>query len=156
MSVVDNLRAYGFSHGRNRARVETAIDEVFRVLPQLADRRGQPAATLSGGEQQMLALGAAFILRPSLLLIDELSLGLAPKVVGELLEMVRSINRAGTAVVLVEQSVNIALSLADHAYFMEKGEMRFDGSARDLIGRDDLLRSVFLEGVSRAMELTSA
>src|SRR5438132_78106 len=103
-------------------------------------------STTSGGEQQMLALGKAFILQPKLLLIDELSLGLAPKIVGELLEMVRSINQTGTAIVLVEQSVNIALSLVDHAYFMEKGEIRFDGPAQDLLSRDDLLRAVFLEG----------
>src|SRR5439155_21816007 len=109
----------------------------------------------SGGEQQMLALSAAYILRPRLLLIDELSLGLAPKVVGELLEMVRRINREGAAVVLVEQSANIALSLVDHAYFMEKGEMRFDGMARDLLTRTDLLRSVFLEGATKAMEMAA-
>ena len=99
----------------------------------------------------MLGLGKAFILEPRLLLIDELSLGLAPKIVGELLEMVRHINAPGTAVVLVEQSVNIALSLVDHAYFMEKGEIRFDGRASELLGRTDLLRSVFLEGASKGL-----
>ena len=100
----------------------------------------------------MLGLSAAFILRPTLLLIDELSLGLAPKIVSDLLQMVRRINQHGTAVVLVEQSANIALALVDRAYFMEKGEMRFDGRARDLLGRTDLLRSVFLEGATKAME----
>ncbi|MGH2728089.1 MAG: ATP-binding protein, partial [Actinomycetota bacterium] len=88
-------------------------------------------------------------LKPRLLLIDELSLGLAPVVVGQLLDMVREINAAGTAVVLVEQSVNIALSVARHAYFMERGEIRFDGPSEELIGRDDLLRAVFLEGAGR-------
>jgi ABC-type branched-subunit amino acid transport system ATPase component len=95
----------------------------------------------------MLGLSKALILRPQLLLIDELSLGLAPVIVGQLLEMVRAINAEGTAVVLVEQSVNIALNLVDHAYFMEKGEIRFDGRAQDLLARGDLLRAVFLEGV---------
>jgi ABC-type branched-subunit amino acid transport system ATPase component len=94
----------------------------------------------------MVGLSKALILQPKLLLIDELSLGLAPVIVGQLLEMVRRINATGTAVVLVEQSVNIALSLVDHAYFMEKGEMRFDGPAHELLERDDLLRAVFLEG----------
>ena len=94
----------------------------------------------------MLGLSKALILKPRLLLIDELSLGLAPVIVGQLLEMVRQINAEGTAVVLVEQSVNIALGLADHAYFMEKGEIRFDGRSADLLARDDLLRAVFLEG----------
>jgi ABC-type branched-subunit amino acid transport system ATPase component len=149
LSVVENLRMFGYSLGTDRAAVERGIDATLEAFPRLAERRNQLAATLSGGEQQMLALGKAFMLSPRLLLIDELSLGLAPKVVGELLEMVRRINAAGTAVVLVEQSVNIALALVDHAYFMEKGEIRFDGAARDLLGRRDLLRSVFLEGATR-------
>ncbi|MBA3653691.1 MAG: MFS transporter [Actinobacteria bacterium] len=152
MSVVDNMRVYGFSHGRNRGAVERGIDESFERFPRLAERRDQLASTLSGGEQQMLGLSKAFIVQPRLLLIDELSLGLAPKVVSELLEMVRIINAGGTAVVLVEQSVNIALATVNHAYFMEKGEIRFDGRARDLLGRDDLLRSVFLEGASKGFE----
>jgi ABC-type branched-subunit amino acid transport system ATPase component len=149
MTIVDNMRVYGVSHGRNRAAIERGIEESFAAFPRLAERRNQLASTLSGGEQQMLALSKAFIVQPRLLLIDELSLGLAPKVVGELLEMVKRINATGTSVVLVEQSVNIALSTVDHAYFMEKGEMRFDGRAADLLGRDDLLRSVFLEGASK-------
>ena len=96
----------------------------------------------------MLALSKALILQPQLLLIDELSLGLAPNIVGQLLEMVRQINVRGTAVVLVEQSVNIALNLVDHAFFMEKGEVRFDGLASELIQRGDLLRAVFLDGAA--------
>lgn len=151
LNVVDNMRVYGFSHGANRAAVERGIEESFARFPRLGERRDQLASTLSGGEQQMLALSKAFIVKPRLLLIDELSLGLAPRVVGELLEMVKLINANGTAVVLVEQSVNIALSTVDHAYFMEKGEMRFDGKAKDLLGRDDLLRSVFLEGATKGL-----
>jgi ABC-type branched-subunit amino acid transport system ATPase component len=146
MSVVDNLRAYGYSLGGDRARLDRGIDEAFSAFPRLGERRNQLAATLSGGEQQMLGLAKAFILEPRLLVIDELSLGLAPKLVGELLHMVHRINERGTAVVLVEQSVNVALSAVDHAYFMEKGEIRFDGVAHDLLERPDLLRSVFLEG----------
>jgi len=103
----------------------------------------------------MLGLAKALILHPRLLLIDELSLGLAPKIVTELLEMVRTINAAGVAVVLVEQSVSIALSLVHHAYFMEKGEIRFDGKAADLRARGDLLRSVFLEGAARGVNGSS-
>jgi ABC-type branched-subunit amino acid transport system ATPase component len=152
LTVIDNLRVYGHSLGRRRRAMDEGIDATLDAFPALADRRNQLASTLSGGEQQMLALGKAFILRPQLLLIDELSLGLAPKIVGELLEMVRRINQSGTAIVLVEQSVNIALSLVDHAYFMEKGEIRFDGPARDLLERRDLLRSVFLEGATKGMQ----
>jgi ABC-type branched-subunit amino acid transport system ATPase component len=150
LSVVDNLRAYGYSCGRDRGRVDAGIESTFAAFPRLGERRNQLASTLSGGEQQMLALGKALILQPRLLLIDELSLGLAPKVVGELLSMVQQINATGTAIVLVEQSVNIALSLVDHAYFMEKGEIRFDGRAADLAQRPDLLRSVFLAGAAEA------
>jgi ABC-type branched-subunit amino acid transport system ATPase component/sugar phosphate permease len=148
MTVVENLRSYGFTLGRDRAALDGAIDRCFDAFPRLGERRNQHAATLSGGEQQMLALSKALILRPPLLLIDELSLGLAPAVVGQLLEMVRQINADGTAVVLVEQSVNIALGLVDHAYFMEKGEVRFDGPSHELLERDDLIRAVFLEGVA--------
>ena len=146
LTVTENLRSYGYSLGKERAKLNDLIDQSFEVFPRLHERRNSLAATLSGGEQQMLALAKSLILRPRLLIIDELSLGLAPVIVGELLDMVREINAQGTAVVLVEQSVNIALSLVDHAYFMEKGEMRFDGAAADLLGRDDLLRAVFLEG----------
>lgn len=151
MSIVDNMRVFGFTHGASRRDIDRAIDNAFNVFPRLGERRNQLASTLSGGEQQMLALSKALILRPRLLLIDELSLGLAPRVVGELLELVREINRDGTAIVLVEQSVNIALSVVDHAYFMEKGEVRFDGKAGDLLSRKDLLRSVFLEGASKGL-----
>ncbi|MEY2478127.1 MAG: branched-chain amino acid transport system ATP-binding protein livF [Actinomycetota bacterium] len=146
MTVVENLRAFGYTLGRDTKKLDEAIDRSFDAFPRLAERRNQAASTLSGGEQQMLGLSKGLILRPQLLLIDELSLGLAPVIVSQLLEMVRQINADGTAVVLVEQSVNIALNLVDHAYFMEKGEIRFDGAARDLLDRDDLLRAVFLEG----------
>ena len=152
LSVLENLRLYAFTHGRNTRAINRAIDESFEAFPRLAERRNQLAATLSGGEQQMLALARAFVIKPRLLLIDELSLGLSPKIVAELLEVVRRINSTGTAIVLVEQSVNLALSIAKHAYFMEKGEIRFDGTAEDLLTRGDLLRSVFLEGASHVLE----
>jgi ABC-type branched-subunit amino acid transport system ATPase component/MFS family permease len=151
MTVAENLRMYGFSVRKTKHAIERGIDATFEAFPGLAGRRNQHAATLSGGEQQMLSLGKAFILQPRLLLIDELSLGLAPLIVGQLIDMVRRINDSGTAVVLVEQSVNIALTLVDHAYFMERGEVRFDGVASELIERPDLLRSVFLEGASQGL-----
>jgi ABC-type branched-subunit amino acid transport system ATPase component len=146
MTVVENLRSYGYTMAGDKRAVDKAIETCFEAFPRLHERRGSLASTLSGGEQQMLGLSKALMLRPRLLLIDELSLGLAPVIVGQLLEMVRRINADGTAVVLVEQSVNIALNLVDHAYFMEKGEMRFDGRADELLARDDLLRAVFLQG----------
>ncbi len=148
LDVVENLRVFGYSLGRNRKKVEEAIERSLAAFPRLAERKKQKASTLSGGEQQMLGLAKAMMLRPQLLLVDELSLGLAPIIVGQLFDMVKEINNNGTAVVLVEQSVNIALNLAEHAYFMEKGQIRFDGSSRELLARDDLLRAVFLEGAS--------
>jgi ABC-type branched-subunit amino acid transport system ATPase component len=149
LTVVENLRGYGYSLGRHDRSLSAAIDRCFTAFPRLGERRNQAAGTLSGGEQQMLALSKALILAPRLLLIDELSLGLAPVIIEQLLAMVRHINDDGTAVVLVEQSVNIALNLVEHAYFMEKGEIRFDGRATDLLERGDLLRAVFLEGAGR-------
>jgi ABC-type branched-subunit amino acid transport system ATPase component len=146
MTVVENLRSFGYTIASDKRKVDEAIATAFEAFPRLDERRNSLAATLSGGEQQMLGLSKALMLEPRLLLIDELSLGLAPVIVQQLLKMVRRINEQGTAVVLVEQSVNIALNLVDHAYFMEKGEIRFDGKARDLLRRDDLLRAVFLQG----------
>jgi ABC-type branched-subunit amino acid transport system ATPase component len=150
MTVVENLRSFGYAASANRRRLDTKIDQCLTVFPRLAERRNSKAVQLSGGEKQMLALSKALILEPRLLVIDELSLGLAPVVVAQLLEMVRKINESGTAVILVEQSVNIALNLVDHAYFMEKGEMKFDGRAEALLERDDLLRAVFLSGAGAA------
>jgi ABC-type branched-subunit amino acid transport system ATPase component/MFS family permease len=150
VSVVDNLRAYGYILGKSRRELDALVDTCFEAFPRLEERRNNLASQLSGGEQQMLGLSKALIMKPRLLVIDELSLGLAPIIVEQLLEMVRRINATGTAVVLVEQSVNIALSVVEHAYFMEKGEMRFDGAAADLLARDDLLRAVFLEGAGAA------
>ena len=108
------------------------------------------AGNLSGGEQQMLALGGALMTMPKLLMIDELSLGLAPTIVAQLLEVVREIHRRGTTIVIVEQSINVALNLAERAVFMEKGEVRFEGRAAELLERPDILRSVFIAGANAA------
>src|SRR5581483_7574481 len=128
----------------DRGAQRDAVERALQRFPVLAERRNQRAGTLSGGEQQMLALARVLMTSPRLLLIDELSLGLAPRAVEDLLGVVRSVNEDGTTVVLVEQSVNLAVSLADHAVFLERGQVRFDGATTDLLGRDDLLRPVFL------------
>jgi branched-chain amino acid transport system ATP-binding protein len=146
LTVEENLAMGGFLIRKDKALLAERIEEVLELFPRLRERYKQPAGVLSGGERQMLTLAQSFLLRPKLMLIDELSLGLAPTVVQELLEALRRINARGTAIVLVEQSVNVALTLADRAYFMEKGEVRFSGATTDLLGRSDLLRSVFLEG----------
>ncbi|MBI4728044.1 MAG: MFS transporter [Acidobacteria bacterium] len=146
LTVEENLRMGAFLIRRDRAVLQERLDDVLRLFPRLAERRGQRAGSLSGGERQMLTLAQSFLLRPTLLLIDELSIGLAPALVSELLEAVRAMNARGTTIVIVEQSVNIALNLASRAYFLEKGEVRFSGPTAELLRRRDLLRSVFLEG----------
>ncbi len=145
LTVEENLRAATW------LRPDASIDEVLERFPVLRERFEQPAGDLSGGERQMLALGMAFLSKPRLLMIDELSLGLAPQVVEQLLEVVRAIHAQGTTVVIVEQSVNVALTVADRAVFMEKGEIRFEGSTRELLRRPDVLRSVFLEGAAKTL-----
>ncbi|MGH2693022.1 MAG: ABC transporter ATP-binding protein [Actinomycetota bacterium] len=150
MTVEENLEVGGYLYGRDRARLRAAIERALELLPALADRRHQLAGSMSGGEQQMLALAKCFVMEPKLLLIDELSLGLAPKVVDELLGTVRRLNAEGVAVLLVDQHVDLALDLAKRAYFLERGEVRFSGSSKGLRGREDLLRSVFLRGHTAA------
>jgi branched-chain amino acid transport system ATP-binding protein len=144
LTVKENLELAGWTNRRDPAGVEAATAEVLAMFPVLADRLDSPAANMSGGQQQMLALAMSFVMRPRVLLIDELSLGLAPVVVGQLLPIVRRMADDGVTVVLVEQSVNVALTVADRAYFMERGTIRFDGPTADLLDRPDLLRSVFL------------
>jgi len=146
LSVHENLRLAAFSFRRDRPRAHAAIDEALEAFPALARRIDAAAGTLSGGEQQMLALARVLLTRPRLLLIDELTLGLAPKTVEDLIGIVRRVNADGTTVLLVEQSVNLALSLAEHSYFLERGAVRFDGPTAELLTRDDLLRPVFLTG----------
>jgi ABC-type branched-subunit amino acid transport system ATPase component len=144
LSVEENLRMGAYPLRRDRAAVRAGYDRVYETFPRLAERRRQLAGLMSGGEQQMLAIGRALMLQPKLMMIDELSLGLSPLIVNQLVEVVRQINASGVSMILVEQSANLALSVTDHAYFIEKGQMRFDGSSRELLERDDLLRSVFL------------
>ena len=126
------------------------LARVFEFFPRLQERRDELAGNLSGGEQQMLALSQAFLARPRLLMIDELSLGLAPVVVAQLLDILRAIHAEGATIVLVEQSVNVALTVAQRAVFMEKGEVRFSGPTDELLHRPDVLRSVFLAGAATA------
>ncbi len=152
MTIQENLEMAGFLYGRDRAKRRERIEATLELFPFLAERRRQIAGTLSGGQQQMVTLAKAFVMNPKLLLIDELSLGLAPKVVEELLDTVRRLNAEGVAVVIVEQHVDLALDVASRAYFLERGEVRFSGPAADLRGRDDLLRSVFLAGASASAQ----
>ena len=150
LTVRENLRVAGWLHRHDRAAAQAGVQSVLKEFPVLRRRLDDPAADLSGGQQQMLALAMAFLSEPKLLMIDELSLGLAPVVVEQLLPIVRRIRDAGTTVILVEQSVNVALTMADTAFFMEKGQIRFNGPTAELLERPDVLRSVFLEGAASA------
>jgi len=152
LSVADNLRLAGWGQKGRAAEVKADTERVLDLFPILRERLDESAGNLSGGQQQMLTLGMAFIGKPRLLMIDELSLGLAPAVVAQLLEIVRALRDGGTTVILVEQSVNVALTVADRAYFMEKGEIRFEGPTAELLERPDLLRSVFLRAAAAEVE----
>ena len=147
LTVEENLRLAGWLDRDEDSRAR-AVANALEMFPSLEHRMQDPAANLSGGQQQMLTLSMALLSRPRLLMIDELSLGLAPSVVAELLVAVQQLKEQGTTVILVEQSVNVALTVAETAYFMEKGEIRFHGPTSELLERPDVLRSVFLEGAA--------
>jgi branched-chain amino acid transport system ATP-binding protein len=150
LTVRDNLRLACWLKRRDAAAVRDAEERVLGLFPRLSDRLDQLAGNLSGGEQQMLAVSQALIPDPKLLLIDELSLGLAPTIVGQLIDVVHQIHETGLTIVVVEQSINVALRLAQRAVFMEKGEFRFTGSTEELLERPDILRSVFIAGAAAA------
>jgi len=146
LTVRENLLAGAHTFIWDAKRLEKKSAEVLELFPRLLERLDQPAGTLSGGEQQMLALAKALLLDPEILLIDELSLGLAPVMVQEILKTIDVLKERGITMIVVEQSLNVALSISDRAVFMEKGRVRFEGSAAELMERDDLARAVFLGG----------
>ena len=146
LSVDENLRLGTWMIRKDHAAVAEARARVIDLFPILRRRGHQQAGNLSGGEQQMLSLAMALMVKPKVLMIDELSLGLAPTVVAQLLEVVKLLHATGTTIVVVEQSVNVALELAERAVFLEKGEVRFSGRTSDLLDRPDILRSVFIAG----------
>jgi branched-chain amino acid transport system ATP-binding protein len=143
MSVRENLELGGYLRGASERRA--AIAEALRLFPRLAERMGQAAGTMSGGEQQMLAVARALCSRPRLLMLDEPSLGLAPKMVGELLRILQRIRDEGTSVLLVEQNVRQALAIADHGYVLERGAIVAEGAGRELLGTD-VVRGAYLGG----------
>ncbi|HVC56191.1 MAG TPA: ABC transporter ATP-binding protein [Stellaceae bacterium] len=143
VSVEENLQLGAITR-RNRAAIATDIERVFDHFPRLRERRRQQAGTLSGGEQQMLAVGRALMLRPRLMLLDEPSFGLAPLIVEELFEILRQVNREmGVAMLIVEQNAALALDLAEHAYLLETGRVVMDAAAA-VIGADESIRRSYL------------
>jgi ABC-type branched-subunit amino acid transport system ATPase component/predicted MFS family arabinose efflux permease len=142
LTVRENLRTAAFLYTRREQ--ERRIDKAIELFPVLRDRFDTPARELAGGQQQMLALAMTLVHEPDVLIIDELSLGLAPVVVQQVLAAVQQLREAGLTMIIVEQSLNVALAIADRAIFMEKGQIRFTGSTAELAARDDLARAVFL------------
>jgi len=142
-TVLENLHIGGYT--RNRRALYPELDFVFQLFPRLRERENQYAGTLSGGEQQMLAIGRALMAKPKILLLDEPSMGLAPKIVEQILENIRAINQAGVTVLLVEQNAAMALAISHRGYVLETGAVILEGSARDLAG-NDLVRQAYLGG----------
>jgi len=144
LTVDENLRLGGYLLRHDKARMAEGIEYTVDLFPWMKQRRRQLAGTLSGGEQQMLAIARALVLRPPMLMVDELSLGLAPVIVEELMGVLARLNGEGVTILAVEQHATLAMEAARRVLFMEKGQVRFSGSAAEMRGRDDLLRSVFL------------
>ena len=142
-TVLENLRIGGYT--RVSGELGPELDFVFQMFPRLKERQKQYAGTLSGGEQQMLAIGRALMAKPKLLLLDEPSMGLAPKIVEQILENIRAINKAGVTVLLGEQNAAMALAISHRGYVLETGEVILEGTSKELAG-NDLVRQAYLGG----------
>ena len=141
MTVKENLEMGAFS--RPNEEIQASMEHVFSFFPRLKEREKQIAGTLSGGEQQMLAMGRALMSKPKLMMLDEPSMGLAPILVEQIFEIIRGLNQAGTTILLVEQNAQMALSVANRAYVMETGKISMEGNADDLM-HDDNVRKAYL------------
>lgn len=142
LSVYDNLKMGAYTR-KDSKEINSNLDMVFEYFPRLKERRNQVSGTLSGGEQQMLAMGRALMSNPRIVLMDEPSMGLSPLYVGEIFEIIKKIKREGTTVLLVEQNANMALSVADRAYVLETGKIVMDGKADELMN-DERVRKAYL------------
>ena len=143
MTVRENLEMGGYS--RPAAEIQKSMDDVFTRFPRLKEREKQVAGTLSGGEQQMLAMGRALMSKPKLLMLDEPSMGLAPILVEQIFDIIKELHAAGTTILLVEQNAQMALSIADRAYVLGTGRITMSGSAADVLA-DDRVRATYLGG----------
>ncbi len=132
LSVQQNLQMGAYTRRDGKEAIQNDFDMVFELLPRLKERRSQPAGTLSGGEQQMLAIGRALMCRPKMLLLDEPSMGLSPLLVKEIFKIIRDVNRNGVTVLLVEQNAKMALEIANRAYVLETGAIKMEGEAAEL------------------------
>ena len=143
LTVQQNLQMGAYTRKDGKDAIQNDFDMVYDLLPRLKERRNQPAGTLSGGEQQMLAIGRALMCKPRMLLLDEPSMGLSPLLVKEIFKIIRDVNRNGVTVLLVEQNAKMALSIAHRAYVMETGTIVMSGNAADML-QDDQVRKAYL------------
>ena len=142
LTVLQNLMLGAYTRS-SKEEIQETLEQVYSRFPRLAERKNQPAGTLSGGEQQMLAMGRALMCRPSMIVMDEPSMGLSPIYVNEIFDIIQSIHKSGTTVLLVEQNAKKALSIADRAYVLETGNISFSGSAADLMN-DPKVKAAYL------------
>lgn len=142
LSVYENLKMGAYTR-TDKAEIEETLGNVYKRFPRLEERKNQLAGTLSGGEQQMLAMGRALMSRPGIILMDEPSMGLSPILVNEIFDIIRSVSESGTTVLLVEQNAKKALSIADRAYVLETGNITLEGKAKDLL-EDDSIKKAYL------------
>ncbi len=144
MTVRENLEMAVYNHRGDRADIERRIRASFDLFPELATRSHELASALSGGQQQLMGLARTLACEPEILIIDELSLGLAPIMVERLVSTIEDLKTQGMTIIVVEQSLNVAMTIAERAVFLEKGQVRFDGPTAELVERDDLARAMFL------------
>ncbi|MCR4650435.1 MAG: ABC transporter ATP-binding protein [Lachnospiraceae bacterium] len=140
MTVLQNLKLGAYTR-KNKAEIEESLENVYKRFPRLKERKNQVAGTLSGGEQQMLAMGRALMSKPEIILMDEPSMGLSPILVNEIFDIIKEVNKSGTTVLLVEQNARKALSIADRAYVLETGRVVLDGDAKELMNNEQIRKA---------------
>ncbi|MFD2639967.1 ABC transporter ATP-binding protein [Piscibacillus salipiscarius] len=141
MSVEENLIMGGYVHRKKKSHVKRLLDEVYEMFPILQEKRNESAGSLSGGQQQMVAIGRALMGEPKYMLLDEPSMGLAPLIVEQMFEKIKQINESGTSILLAEQNANAALKIADRGYVFENGEIVVDGTAGELLSNEDVRKA---------------
>jgi branched-chain amino acid transport system ATP-binding protein len=141
MSVYENLMLGGYVLGRDKDKRKKALDNVYELFPILKEKKDSPSGSLSGGQQQMVAIGRALMANPRVVLFDEPSIGLAPLIVEQVFDVIKQINKNGTTVVLAEQNANAALRIADRGYVLETGKIVLEGTSNDLFENDDIRKA---------------
>ncbi|NRD79352.1 ABC transporter ATP-binding protein [Bacillus sp. BRMEA1] len=141
MTVQENLKMGAYVHRRNKEGIKQSLEHVYELFPILKEKRNDPAGSLSGGQQQMVAIGRTLMSKPKLMLLDEPSIGLAPLIVEQMFEIIQKINREGTTILLAEQNANAALKIADKGYVFENGSMVLQGSSEELFANDKVRKA---------------